>query len=93
MSNYTSGPWKCGQYLGSFAWVVHMDVGDRGQGMDIVNGVAGITADERHANARLIAAAPDLLEALKASWNPMLPSEEREAIARAAINKATGEVK
>ena len=64
-AKHTPGPWKCGLYLGQLSWFVHMDVGDRGRGMEIVEGVAGLTHEQRLANARLIAAAPDLLEALK----------------------------
>ena len=62
---HTPGPWKCSQYLGHPAWSVHMDAGDRGRGSTIVDGVAGIDLEQRLANARLIAAAPDLLEALQ----------------------------
>ena len=60
----------------------------------------GVTATYREANARLIAAAPDLLEALKAVVNDWvapddLPFEDGEMpaldAARAAIAKATGE--
>jgi hypothetical protein len=50
-----------------------------------------ITAE---ANARLIAAAPDLLEALKAFANEIVPNNPNDPLwvnARAAIAKATGE--
>ena len=95
MSKYTPGPWKCGQYLGHSFWVVHTDVGDRGRGMDIVEGVAGLTPEQRLANARLIAAAPELLDALKEivdaadgdGWNQLDASFKK---ARAAILKAKG---
>ena len=95
MSKHTPGPWKCGQYLGHSFWVVHTDVGDRGRGMDIVEGVAGLTPEQRLANARLIAAAPELLDALKEivdaadgdGWNQLDASFKK---ARAAILKAKG---
>ena len=51
--------------------------------------------DSGDANACLIAAAPDLLEALKAimneRWSPAGRSEHVSDMARAAILKATGE--
>jgi hypothetical protein len=50
--------------------------------------------EEAHANARLIAAAPDLLEALKAILEDMDSEHGTDydyAKARAAIAKATGE--
>ena len=103
MSKYTPGPWKCGQYLGHSFWVVHTDVGDRGRGMDIVEGVAGLTPEQRLANARLIAAAPDLLLELDNCLDllvtcfPDSPDNSRIGVAvtkaRAAIAKATGETK
>ena len=50
------------------------------------------TARSRKANARLIAAAPDLLEACRSAWwNSLdLPESVREMLS-AAIAKATGE--
>ena len=96
MSKHTPGPWKVGKYLGQGGWVVHMDVVDRGRGMDIVHGVAGLDNDERLANARLIAAAPDLLKAfsdvyLELAWDHLPPAKKYLAEnARAAIAKATG---
>ena len=93
---HTPGPWKCSQYLGHPAWSVHMDAGDRGRGSTIVDGVAGIDLEQRLANARLIAAAPDLLEALEliASTDPVdaaLDPQRAMRVAKAAIAKALGE--
>jgi len=69
----------------------------------VSRGVIGISHDEEFANARLIAAAPDLLEALRKYELPIdinnialscieFGSEavERELQRRAAIAKATG---
>ena len=70
----------------------------------VSSGVIGISHDEELANARLIAAAPELLEALRKYELPIdinnialscveFGSEavERELQRRAAIAKATGE--
>ena len=70
----------------------------------VSRGAIGISHDEEFANARLIAAAPDLLEALREYELPIdinnialscieFGSEavERELQRRAAIAKATGE--
>ena len=58
---WTPGPWKVGMYLGSLrSFVIHMDVGDKGRGMDIAFTSADFCNDETIANARLIAAAPEL---------------------------------
>ncbi len=65
----------------------------------VSRGVIGISHDEEFANARLIAAAPDLLEALRVllslheirasvttdAWNAAMED------ARAAVTKAVGE--
>jgi len=106
MSKHTPGPWKVGQYLGSLSsFHVHMDAGDKGRGIDVVEAVAGITTEQRLANARLIAAAPELLEtlsktlktieeALAYGYLPAGTEQELEAQAseiRSAIAKATGE--
>lgn len=94
---YTPGPWKCSQHLGHHVWSVHMDAGYRGRGSTIVDGVAGIDIEQRLANARIIAAAPELLEALNELANGYSGNRWDVGIAlrlkkaRAAIAKATGE--
>lgn len=56
----------------------------------------GKTQAEAHANARLIAAAPEMLEALQLCfdhcrlWHPEVESNNVGAVVRAAIAKATG---
>jgi len=70
-----------------------MDAGDRGRGSTIVDGVAGIDREQRLANARLIAAAPDLLDVLKEIISDGLHCDVVPHLhykARAAIAKATG---
>jgi hypothetical protein len=62
--------------------------------MEIVDGVAGLTAENRLANARLIAAAPELLEALCMVLDDPDALDGRPLTyecVRAAIAKATGE--
>ena len=87
------GPWKVGQYLGSpRQFVIHMDVGDKGRGSDVAFTSAAFGNDETIANARLIAAAPDLLEALQMLLE--FPNTgPATTTARAAIARATGEKK
>ena len=92
----TPGPWKIGQYLGSLRqFVIHTDVGDKGRGSDVAFTSAAFDNDETVANARLIAAAPDLLAALDALLLRYVMAIGNEGIechqARAAIRKATGE--
>ncbi|AOZ65350.1 hypothetical protein [Klebsiella pneumoniae] len=57
------------------------------------DGVHHREADETRANARLIAAAPELLEALQLMLDSQVLPVWHQSIARAAINKATGETK
>lgn len=96
MSAFTPGPWK----------VYRTSDGERIIGIGCAENGEGITdprfglwgsGPEREANARLIAAAPDLLAALQAAL-PLLEELEQddntyyaEAVnARVAIAKATG---
>ena len=59
------------------------------------SGSQSIDAAEARANARLIAAAPDLLDALdrleRLSWSAMAPDDPVRVTARDAIAKATKE--
>jgi len=79
MSNHTPGPWKIG------AWE---------SGMLAVDGANDeqVTGFIEPADALLIAAAPELLDALKGMlcW-PNTPSPEAVRKAQAALSKATGE--
>jgi hypothetical protein len=107
MSSFTPGPWRidetahhdCGYGRSSNAIV-----GKNGEPVvlfDPSDGEYAEALDPRSADARLIAAAPDLLEALEfmlSVFNETYPDvaddeEDREAWAkaRAAIRKATGE--
>lgn len=97
MSAHTPGPWRYLPENGSPTTGQHM----------IAGGKPGYLAEVRDcgsgdikANARLIAAAPDLLEALRATLRCLEWHEQRHGVgmdakavkdARAAIAKATGE--
>jgi hypothetical protein len=101
MNNFkhTPGPWEvvpgddymisAAAYPADFPHLCKAD--DTG---DMLAYVGNRTADFGEANARLIAAAPDLLEALESVLGNCLDSEglaAAHAKARAAIAKATGE--
>lgn len=93
MSKHTPGPWSVGRHIGSRSDVrlIHKDAGDKGRGIPIIEVVVSID------DARLIAAAPDLLESLQSvvSWmdapDESAFSDSALSKARAAIAKATGE--
>lgn len=82
MSAHTPGPWSVGgptEYINQVA-------------IDPAIGVVYGAGHERAANARLIAAAPDLLKALRACVEAEQPMQQAAAteLARAAIDKAEG---
>lgn len=54
------------------------------------NGISRATSDEGQANAHLIAAAPEMYEALKALLDPERDMDDAYRIAYAAIAKAEG---
>ena len=112
---YTKGPWravgKITAVAGDSLWCGHIQRKDdgayRGRIADIQSAdhVGGITREEARANARLIAASPDLLEALKGLvqineqhneaiskiiGHPLGWKDEYLTAARAAIAKAEG---
>ena len=62
MTKHTQGPWIIDEDTGMNDGGTIKDTDGRGIAMDIY----GRTADEANANARLIAAAPELLEACQA---------------------------
>ncbi len=103
MTKHTQGPWKA--HFEESYFVTGPDLG-RVAMMTNLKGAHGLggrrSGDESAANARLIAAAPDLLEALKIGYaetmeyiqrNHLSGSENNHwlVMARAAIAKATGE--
>ena len=94
MSGHIPGPWGCVTRRGSWDWVVY-------QASDPNIEICQMFHDDTEfnetgeANARLIAAAPDLLAALKAMvdrWEPDCSGQDRIMWenARDAITKAEG---
>jgi len=95
VSTHTPGPWTMSSPMGAgrdegrepWFWVS----ADRTLHLQVAPCPDGYVAGENEANARLIAAAPELLEALRtaldASWNGPMPDYARDQ-ARAAIKKA-----
>ena len=95
---HTQGPWHVGM---ESDWSIDTDgensfvhIGPNyGDPVAIaVVGSAWDQDDELEANARLIAAAPDLLEALRLAL-PYVRNDNTASVMRAAIAKATGETK
>lgn len=88
MSAHTPGPWRANS-----SWIEGPQMALRVAAVDWpVRGSAPKSKDEAKANARLIAAAPEMLEALKACADKLasLGWSQEEIAARAAIAKATG---
>lgn len=94
MSKHTPGPWigagpSFGDPLPRYTTEIVTEwEGDEGDVISICEMPFHHHDDENEANARLIAAAPDLLEACKAALSDDQPYIEK---CRAAIAKATGE--
>ena len=93
-AKHTPGPWKVDKELTSRSgeWLIAMDAGDKGRGIAIAE--TRVATGAELANARLIAAAPELLEALQliADTDPVdaaLDPQRAVRIAQAAIAKAT----
>lgn len=97
-THYTPGPWEVADITknGDLTLIL----GKRGDA-HITHWPSPIPIEERRANAQLIAAAPDLVEALKlaaveleilAEMHPRMCSKRKEATekARAALQKAGG---
>ncbi len=96
MRTHTKGPWHVGERRGEHIAIKHSDHAPGAISWTLALAVARPTwAAQAEANARLIAAAPDLLEALRliAEQDPAenaLDPQWAARIARAAIAKATG---
>lgn len=82
MSKHTKGPWR----------YVHTGTGWHGVQMGLAGGFKLPDIGEAEANAHLIAAAPELLEALlRCKFDSLNMSLDDVAFCRAAIAKARGE--
>jgi hypothetical protein len=106
MSKHTPGPWKLDRdelHYGSLSTVVAGKKSKRFPGYQMFVDVGGLAdVNEQEANARLIASAPELLEALKdllrdidtidefAINNTVLPMWEDIERAKALVAKAEG---
>jgi hypothetical protein len=107
-TKHTPGPWevRCGQETNRpRAIVAPNDTGPGGVGSIVRwNGIGFPSSPAAQANARLIAAAPDMLEALQeiadglantgstpGQWMTRIRKDDAWRIAAAAIRKATGE--
>lgn len=87
MSKHTPGPWRFSSHPHDGNYM-RIHCGSDPREGDNLRGYCG------EANARLIAAAPELLEALQAFANEIVPINPHDPLwvnARAAIAKATGE--
>lgn len=93
MSTHTPGPWEIGRTNGGKVKIYAAGRGDDWSKWWIAQPLSA-RPKERDANARLIAAAPDLLKALKdvLEYMPSITAFQRERIRRAeaAIAKAEG---
>lgn len=99
MNNYTQGPWEVVTMVGKTGFIIdspktkNLPHGRIADVQQYGNGSAGPMRAEAAANARLIAAAPDLLMALREAdecMSGLYDGSEVQARIRAAIAKATG---
>ncbi|KAA5932357.1 MULTISPECIES: hypothetical protein [unclassified Pantoea] len=94
----TRGPWRVSEMRGDLIDIRHSDEGIGAISLNLAHVVARKSwLSEAEANAKLIAAAPELLEALQAmlnkaykqNWNDQYPDEVDAA--QSAIAKALGQ--
>ena len=91
MNDHTPGPWTAVKPdRNSSAWRVTLSPKDaRGDICNVLHGLASSHPADTSANARLIAAAPDLLEALRGVLRVADRATVEFDFARSAITKAT----
>ena len=88
MSDFTQGPFSVAETRHKYDIVIR---GPKNEPIALVL-IAGFSKKEGAANANLLAAAPDLLEALKrCKFDSLNMTLEDREFCRAAIAKATGE--
>lgn len=83
---HTPGPWRISKF-GKATGKQLTVMGDDGYGVCWID---GRSPEEHMADAQLIAAAPDLLEALKAVWERHAGELPDGVLVKAAIAKAEG---
>lgn len=101
MSKHTPGPWQLAYYVDSGkpncgSVIAANPHGEGAEEVASVNWIGGGFYSEQTANARLIAAAPELLDACRLflmcdEYSPDPAVSKAMAAARAAIAKATAE--
>lgn len=64
-AKHTPGPWSYPRYPNGVSTLVYAAAGGKPEAFPVASATYGVPDEEREANARLIAAAPDLLETLK----------------------------
>ena len=92
----TKGPWRVSEKVGDFIHIRHDNNYPGAMSLNLAHITARASwSKEAEANARLIAAAPDLLEALQDALHAYDKHSEHSQwdFARAAIAKALGETK
>ena len=90
MSDFTQGPFSVAETRHKYDIVIR---GPKNEPIALVL-IAGFSKKEGAANANLLAAAPDLLEALKrCKFDSLNMTLEDREFCRAAIARATGESK
>lgn len=79
MSKFTQGKWRCDYEDGKYIW---------GAGDEVIGELYFTTPEETKANARLIAAAPEMYEQLKLyAGNPFFNDKDaRELLARIDVD-------
>ena len=88
MSDFTHGPFSVAETRHKYDIVIR---GPKNEPIALVL-IAGFSKKEGAANANLLAAAPDLLDALKrCKFDSLNMTLEDREFCRAAISKATGE--
>lgn len=89
-SAFTPGPWGLNETRYQVAYTVLRNITDS-QGNFVVAAPAGDTFTSDRANANLIAAAPDMFEALEGAMREMPVTCSAYQDAKAALAKARGE--
>ena len=99
MSDFTPGPWKIVDYKGGVFIAANLGYSENDPGDDLIAGIEGNKEHpENKANARLIAAAPAMYEALREiayttimGQTALSAYQEMKEIAKAATALAEGE--